>query len=270
MGGELVFHLQVVRGENELLALQGSVDEAGHQLLGPLLDLLAVTDRQPGHAAEVVSLEPAFQLQPLVLVQGEQLLNHRQTVSAVVHADARRGVVTLQQRDDLGDVRIGNVFKMHAQDHLQQRPLADLHLLEYDNLGGVVGVAQVAADPELTAAGREVEQHLQPVVGRFLGVAVAQLGIGDDDLLVLQQILPTEVELLDIEGPIGGLAVFTGHLVLPAGAVAAAVELQQFGLAIFGPQGIEPGRPAEHMELIRRGEPVIGGVAQAVGRGVDA
>ena len=155
---------------------------------------------------------------------------------------------------------------MHAQDHLQQRPLADLRLLEYDDLGGVVGVAQVAADPELPAAGREVEQHLQPVVGRFLGVAIAQLGIGDDDLLILQQILPTEVELLDIEGPIGRLAVFTGHLVLPAGTVAAAVELQQFGLAILGPQRVEPGRPAEHMELVRRGEPVIGGVAQAVGR----
>ena len=62
---------------------------------------------------------------------------------------------------------------MHAQDHLQQRPLADLHLLKYDDLGGVVGVAQVAADPELPAAGSEVEQHLQPVVGRFLGVAIA-------------------------------------------------------------------------------------------------
>ena len=111
---------------------------------------------EPGHAAEVVSLEPAFQLQPFVLVQGEQLLNHRQTVSAVVHADARRGVVTLQQRDDLGDVRIGNVFEVNAQDHFQQRPLADLHLLEYDNLGGIVGVAQVAADPELSAARRSV------------------------------------------------------------------------------------------------------------------
>ena len=140
---------------------------------------------------------------------------------------------------------------MNAQDHLQQRPLADLQLLEYDNLGGIVGVAQVAADPELTAEGREVKQHLQPVMGRFLGVAVAHLGIGDDDLLVLQQILPTEVELLDIEGPIGRLTVFTGHLVLPAGAVAAAVELQQFGFAILGPQGVEPGRPAEHMELLR-------------------
>ena len=63
---------------------------------------------------------------------------------------------------------------------------------------------------------------------------------------------------------------FTGHLVLPAGTVAAAVELQQFGFAILGPKRVEPGRPAEHMELVRRGEPVIGGVAQAVGRGVDA
>jgi site-specific recombinase XerC len=38
--------------------------------------------------------------------------------------------IALQKRDDLCNVRIGHVFQVQAQDHLEQAALADLHILE--------------------------------------------------------------------------------------------------------------------------------------------
>ena len=76
------------------------------------------------------------------------------------------------------------MLHVKAQDHLEQTAFADLHLLEDHEFGWVVGIAQVPADPEQARAGRQVQQHLHAVVGRLFGFAVAQLTVGDDDLLV--------------------------------------------------------------------------------------
>jgi hypothetical protein len=73
-----------------------------------------------------------------------------------------------------------------------------------------------------------------------------------------------------LKGAVRRLAVLAGHLVLPAGAVAAAVKLQKLGLEFRVPVGIEPGGPAKHRELLREREPVICGVPQAVRSGIDA
>jgi hypothetical protein len=75
-----------------------------------------------------------------------------------------------------------------------------LNPIEDDDLGGIVGVTQVAADPEQAGPWRQVQQHLQAVVGRLFGFAVAQFAVGDDDLLVLEYLLAAQVELLDVEG----------------------------------------------------------------------
>ena len=107
-------------------------------------------------------------------------------------------------------------------------------------------------------------------MGFLLGGAAAQFLAGDDDLLVLDHILSAEIEVLDVERAVGRLAVFAGHLVLPARAVPPAVELQQLGLALLGPRRVQPGRPAEHPELGRAGQAVIGRVTQPVGRRIDA
>ena len=82
--------------------------------------------------------------------------------------------------------------------------------------------------------------------------------------------MSAEIEVLDIERAVGRLAVFAGHLVLPARAVPPAVEFQQLGLALLGPRRVQPGRPTEHPELGRAGQAVIGRVAQPVGRRIDA
>ena len=102
----------------------------------------------------------------------------------------------------------------HAKDQLQHPTLRQLDLLKDDDLGRVVGVTQVAADPEHAGLRHQVQQHLQPVVGGLLGLAAAQLLPGDHALLVLDHVLAAEVQVLDVEGTVGGLAVLAGHLVL--------------------------------------------------------
>ena len=71
VGGELVLDLQGLDREHGLLALQRTVDEAGHEFLRALPDLLAVADGERRHATEVAAAQPSVQLQVLVLVQGQ-------------------------------------------------------------------------------------------------------------------------------------------------------------------------------------------------------
>ncbi len=158
----------------------------------------------------------------------------------------------------------------HAQDQLEHPSLGQLDLLEHHDFGRVVGVAQVAADPKHPGLRHQVQQHLQPVVGGFFGLAAAQLLPGDHAFLVLDHVLAAEVEMFDVEGAVGRLAMFAGHLVLPAGAVLAAVELLELRCAFLVPGWTQPGGPAEDLKLGRAGEPVVGGIAQPVGRRVDA
>ena len=197
----MVLDLEVLGRKHHLAALQRAADEAGHELLGALADLLAVPHGQGRHAAEVVAAQPSVELQVAVLVERQQFLRYREAVAAVVHADAGGHVVSVQERNGLGDVGIGDVLHVHAQDELRDPALGQLGLLEDDDLGRIVGVAEVAADPEPAGLRHEVEQHFQPAVGRLLGLAAAQLLAGDHALLVLGDILAAQVEVHDMRAP---------------------------------------------------------------------
>ena len=161
------------------------------------------------------------------------------------------------------------MLHVNAQHQLQDAAITHVGFLKDNQLGRVIGISKVSANPEQSSSGREVEQQFEPVIGGFLCFTITQLCISNGNLLILQQFLSAEIELLHVECSIGRLSVFPGDLMLPARGIFAAIKFQQLRLTFGGPERIEPRCPAEHLELFGHGQPIISRVSQAVGRGID-
>ncbi len=108
------------------------------------------------------------------------------------------------------------MLHVKAQHQFQDTAITHLGFLKDNQLGRVIGISKVSANPEQSGSGREVEQQFKPIIGGFFRFTITQFGIGNGDLLILQQFLSAEIELLHVERPIGRLSVFPGDLMLPA------------------------------------------------------
>ena len=161
------------------------------------------------------------------------------------------------------------MLHVNAQNELQDIAITHLSFPKNHQFSRVICISKVTANPEHPRSRREVEQQFKTVIGGFLRFTIAQLGIGNGDLLIFQQFLSAEIELLHIKCSIGRFSVFPGNLMLPARGIFTAIELQQLRFTFGGPEWIEPRCPAEHLELFRQGQPIVGGVSQAVGGGID-